>query len=491
MIKKKQILLVLIGVSFVLALCLFGRFQLSVAGENRDHSLTEETDRGSAFTAETEMAADYGSEYESMLSAGDPGEKVWIDAYTYYIVPEKRDPGQPGETVWIDENTYYVVPEDTFNPLTASNEELKKHGFPERPDDPEGLALWKSLYVHTPIWVEPEVMTFAGGIQHQRLELYEEYDPESSADPEKHWLNENTYYLKPPKVFNPLLASDEDLKKYGFPERPDDPEGLAFWESLYKTYPEFVDPEIEEGEAPLTSLPEMLPDGVKAYYSNNWSGVINSGPAYGANGIITVPSVSTTSIYKPAHCASWIGIGGSTTNGALAQLGCDGHINADGSVQYQTFYQTIGTSASSIPHYITAPSISPGDNLFVSVWLEYLSSGAIDIHYYFHNTTKNLFANVVESNVTSYTGITNSAEWIVERPVFGGLITYLAKPMTSSQTKVYFSSCSYKTAQNISTWNNNPSGTVYNMKNALTGNDLAYGSSFSSGAMNISWLNYN
>ena len=487
MIKKKQNLLVLLGISFVLVLCLIGRFQLSEAGENRDHSLTEETDRESAFTAETEMS----TEYESMLAAGVPGEKVWIDAYTYYIVPEKRDPGQPGETVWIDENTYYVVPEDTFNPLTASNEELKKRGYPERPDDPEGLAQWKSLYVHTPIWVEPEVMTFAGGIQHQGLDLYEEPDPESSADPEKHWLNENTYYLKPPQVFNPLLASDEDLKKYGFPERPDDPEGLAFWESLYKTYPEFVDPEIEEGKEPLTSLPEMLPDGAKAVNSNNWAGVIHTGNAYGANAVITVPSVSTTGIYKPAHCASWTGIGGTTTAGALAQLGCDGIINSDGSVQYKTFYETINTSVSSVPYYIYSLSISPGDNLFVSVWLDYTSSGTIDIHYYFHNITKNLYDNVVVSNVSSYSGITASAEWIMERPVFGGSYTYLAKPMTSSQAKVNFSSCSYKKAQYTSTWNNNPSGTVYNMVNYLTGNNLASGSSFSSGAMNVSWLDYN
>ncbi|MBR0086954.1 MAG: hypothetical protein IJL98_04360 [Lachnospiraceae bacterium] len=442
--RNKKKLLALFGISLVLALSLYGKFQLTGADEREKRPLSEK-------------------------AAGE--SRV------------------PGETVWIYENAYYVVPEDNFDPLTASDEDLKKYGFPERPDDPEGLEKWRKLYVHRPIWVEPKVYTPEGGLTHMPMQPYEE--TEWSVKPGKHWLKENTYYIKPPKNFDPLTASDEDLKEYGFPERPNDPEGLAFWESLYEPHPVFVDPEIEEGDMPLTSLPEMLSGSVKAKYSNNWSGVINSGTAYGANGIITVPSVSTTSIYKPAHCASWIGIGGTTTNEALAQLGCDGHINADGSVQYQTFYQTIGTSASSIPQYITAPSISPGDNLFVSVWLEYLSSGAIDIHYYFHNTTKNLFANVVESNVTSYTGITNSAEWIVERPVFGGLITYLAKPMTSSQTKVYFSSCSYKTAPNISTWNNNPSGTVCNMKNALTGHDLASGSSFSSGAMNISWLNYN
>ena len=81
--------------------------------------------------------------------------------------------GEPGETVWIDENTYYVVPEDPFNPLTASPEELKKRGYPERPDDPEELAEWWRLYVHVPIWVEPRVYTEADGPATGLMEPYQ------------------------------------------------------------------------------------------------------------------------------------------------------------------------------------------------------------------------------------------------------------------------------------------------------------------------------
>lgn len=48
------------------------------------------------------------------------------------------------------------VQDDSFNPLTASNEELKAHGYPTRPENKEDLEIWKgavSVKLITPVLV--------------------------------------------------------------------------------------------------------------------------------------------------------------------------------------------------------------------------------------------------------------------------------------------------------------------------------------------------
>ena len=44
----------------------------------------------------------------------------------------------------------------SFNPLTATDAELKQYGFPRRPTDPTELAQWTTLMEHAKIFITPQ-----------------------------------------------------------------------------------------------------------------------------------------------------------------------------------------------------------------------------------------------------------------------------------------------------------------------------------------------
>lgn len=62
-----------------------------------------------------------------------------------------------GTVVYLDDHTFYTVPPEDFDPLTASNEELKQYGIPERPNDEESLAFWESLFSNKPTYIAPVI----------------------------------------------------------------------------------------------------------------------------------------------------------------------------------------------------------------------------------------------------------------------------------------------------------------------------------------------
>ena len=315
------------------------------------------------------------------------------------------------------------------------------------------------------------------------------------------YLDDHTYYVVPPEDFDPLIASDAELKKYGFPERPNDEEGLAFWESLYSVKPTFIEPVQKTVTDWHSSRLELAPDladekslgnAIRNTNSLNWSGVVINSNANivssGANCIITIPTISADASYRPASCAGWVGLGGTGGN-SLAQLGFVGEVDGSGSVTYKVWHETVGTNVYDQPVEISSFSLSPGDSLFLSVWLDFSATSGLDIHYYFYNQSQYSYTNVVV-NVTSYSNFTSSAEWIMERKSTGSY-TYdnLAKPTTSSSDIMSFSSCNYKNMLNSNAWTTAAGGTVYDMVNILY-IKLAQGSSFSSGAMSVSWKKY-
>ena len=51
--------------------------------------------------------------------------------------------------------------------------------------------------------------------------------------------------LVPPEGFNPLTASDEDLKKYCFPPRPSEKSELQNWENNLKHYKSTPTPKLQ------------------------------------------------------------------------------------------------------------------------------------------------------------------------------------------------------------------------------------------------------
>jgi len=76
-------------------------------------------------------------------------------------------------------------------------------------------------------------------------------------------------YPKAPKNFNPLTAANEELRKYGFPEKPTNPVDLQHWEAVMKKYKEIVYPTSltslgTQSHPPITSIKgekHYIPDG--------------------------------------------------------------------------------------------------------------------------------------------------------------------------------------------------------------------------------------
>src|SRR5579859_7191037 len=85
----------------------------------------------------------------------------------------------------------------------------------------------------------------------------------------------------PPKGFDPLAASAEELERHGFPRRPDHvkmPHAAAKWVKAFRRYPEFehIRPEfkaLKHRHAPNRRIGEETEGNVNAT-SSNWSGSV-------------------------------------------------------------------------------------------------------------------------------------------------------------------------------------------------------------------------
>lgn len=319
------------------------------------------------------------------------------------------------------------------------------------------------------------------------------------------YLNDHTFYNEIPNDFDPINASDEDLRLYGLPQRPSNPVDLKQWEKQVSGAT-WEKPTIQElpknirlgGSLQLTGTDNMKDSATEsttysktedityATANQNWCGYIYTSSAYGAKTEITVPTIYASSSYRPAACAQWAGIGG-YSSGKLAQLGIGENVSSSGTSSYFAWYETIGTDVDDSAYQLTNFSVSPGDDIFVSMYIDFSVSSGINLIYYYHNYTTSKYTSVTV-NVTSYSGIATSAEWIFERPSTSSGYAYLARPTVNSAYQVPFTSCGYRNSSSV--WKS-ASGSQYYIYNPSTGNTLATASSMSSNAFTATWKNYN
>jgi hypothetical protein len=104
--------------------------------------------------------------------------------------------------------------------------------------------------------------------------------------------------------------------------------------------------------------------------------------------------------------ASWVGIGGVSTND-LIQTGTDNIVSANGNVSASAFYELLPNSAEIIP----SMTITPGDHMSASINEQSSNIWLIDLN---DLTTGQSFSTTV-----SYNSSLSSAEWIEEDPSYG------------------------------------------------------------------------
>ena len=183
---------------------------------------------------------------------------------------------------------------------------------------------------------------------------------------------------KTPNNFDPLAATNSQLKKYGFPKRPTDKKGLSQWESVMKHAKHNI-------TSKLTSEPAITPDaiigggGVGTLYSNNWTGYItksslNGGVSYSeVNAEMNVPKDPYVGTSDADPCF-WVGLGGWNTSN-LIQAGFDvAALNQDAGLadtQYEFWIEDYTypypSNYNYKPRYKTSPSIKATDEVYVDV----------------------------------------------------------------------------------------------------------------------------
>jgi hypothetical protein len=142
--------------------------------------------------------------------------------------------------------------------------------------------------------------------------------------------------------------------------------------------------------------------------SSNWSGYAASGGTFtSVTGTWTVPTVSPTA---SGADATWVGIGGLTSNDLL-QAGTQAMVDGSGTVQYSSWIEMLPASSKTVPL-----SVSAGDSVTVTITQQSGNDWLIAMK---NNTTSGTY------NVTvQYSSSNSSAEWVQEAPSIGrGLVS--------------------------------------------------------------------
>lgn len=256
----------------------------------------------------------------------------------------------------------------------------------------------------------------------------------------------NVDFNTPPSSFDPLTASPDSLKKYGFPEKPSDPNELATWNEHMKHAKNFIAPQLQivtdHGHYQKPKLDKTTPSAT--VNSGNWSGYKvepNLGSAFTKiSGDFFVPNVSSSTV--DSYECSWVGLGGWNST-HLIQAGTESDLTTHWYGNTTNYYvwteqlpdQPTEQKVSNFP-------VSPGDQMYVHI--EYAThvdgSGNTvgNTTFYIENLTQSNYTYWVTSSVNAindYDGST--AEWVDERPTVGGSLPNLAKFGSVNWTNLY------------------------------------------------------
>jgi hypothetical protein len=224
--------------------------------------------------------------------------------------------------------------------------------------------------------------------------------------------------IVPPAGWNPLTATDQELRTYGLRPRPTDAAGLAAWRAHYAHYKGTVTPSFCTGSR------------THALTSTNWSGIIGTRNGYTqADSEWTEPSFVAVCPSQSSY-SMWPGIGGYYSPGGkfkLIQAGTD--TGTSGPSDVYTWVELISTDHP-FPEMETNAPVSPGDTISVGVAWDAANKG---VAFEFYNITQGWDGT---GEITAVNGVAasqfydggSSAEVISERASQGNTPLRLRKP---------------------------------------------------------------
>jgi hypothetical protein len=169
---------------------------------------------------------------------------------------------------------------------------------------------------------------------------------------------------------------------------------------------QIITPGSVTGTAPTVTRPGT-PASVTSS-SSNWSGYAASdGTFTSVTATWTVPTVSPSA---GGADATWVGIGGLTTND-LIQAGTQAMVDGGGTVEYSSWIEMLPQSSRTVPL-----TVSAGDSVTVAITQQSGNDWLIQMK---NNTTKGTYSVTVQ-----YASSNSSAEWVQEAPSVGrGLVS--------------------------------------------------------------------
>ncbi|QNI33245.1 hypothetical protein H7849_04575 [Alloacidobacterium dinghuense] len=251
-----------------------------------------------------------------------------------------------------------------------------------------------------------------------------------------------TTIAAPPKDFDPLTASDQDLEYYGFPPRPNEiaaPKAFATWQRAMAASTTRITPvlEISKTLANPSTVKAAPPSGSSGpVTSTSWAGYVNKNGAttYGSSSFYFAIADYDVPNVRQATCdGGWdyavtsVGLDGWGSSDVL-QAGTEEAEYCSGTVRasyYAPVYEWYPLGLTSV----TSMSIAPGDELFVEVWTTSSTSG----HVYLVDYSTNQYVIVSFAAPAGIYLVGNSAQWGMS--LYGGLATlknYISEYMSNA-----------------------------------------------------------
>jgi len=167
--------------------------------------------------------------------------------------------------------------------------------------------------------------------------------------------------LSPPAGFNPLTATNQQLKEYGFPARPSDLTALQEWNNIMQHAKYYVKP--AQYQAPMSL------GLTQTNYDTNRAGYAVLSRDNPGNPLFTEVYGQWTQTQSPNCISYWVGLGGAQGDGIIVQAGAASCVpqNIISEFQLTSNYAFWVEDFPIRPFYEPTPVVHPGDELYVHV----------------------------------------------------------------------------------------------------------------------------
>jgi len=239
----------------------------------------------------------------------------------------------------------------------------------------------------------------------------------------------------PPPGFDPLTASQADLKQFAFPVRPDrklQPAEYAFWQKMFAEQLAFQEFDFDLFTSVVTQARGFSGQSPRRQTSPNWSGAYitpRDGTVFSAIWAeFQVPTPNPPPGGAPGdddRSSTWIGFDGQRRYymSTLPQFGTAQDIELNAGIPVRSFYAwwqwwVRDLNGQAFPIKLTAPAIHPGD--LIMCYMQVASDRA-RVSFMMKNVTTRRFVHFYQDPPQPGWGLPfkvsgATAEWVMERP---------------------------------------------------------------------------